>query len=137
MKKTFTLLFIITTFLSCSTNDSEGNQTSSNAYNPPSWIIGTWGYKADSGSPEMPLFRFSSDNVCQLVGGMTSLCWKEAIQQGQGGLSGKDKSTSTTYEASIITNNGIITTTVNFTKISSTKIYWNASGVDLELEKLN
>ena len=66
------------------------------------------------------------------------MCWKETIQQSPSIMSGNDNSTSTTYEASLISGNGAQTTTLIFQKISSTKILWISTSVgDVELEKLD
>lgn len=138
MKKKIILLLITLISISCSSSDDESNQSSKSPYNPPSWIIGTWGTKDDNGTPETALFKFSSDNVCQFLLGTSTMCWKEFILQYPNGfLSGNDKSTSTTYEANIIEGKGATTTTHSFVKVSATKIKWKSFGGDIELEKLD
>jgi hypothetical protein len=136
MKKITFLLFVTVLSFGCSSSDNSSSD--SNIFNPPSWIHGTWGVKYTDDSEITPIFRFSSDNVCQIIS-TTTLCWKESIQQDATNmLSGDDTSTNNTYSASFITGNGTLTTTINFEKISATKILWvdNVSG-DLELEKIN
>ena len=137
MKKNLFLFLIATIMLSCSSNEDMGGNSSS-AYNPPSWIQGTWGFKETGTSPEIRNYRFTSDNVCQLLGSTTSLCWKESIQQAPNVYSGSDKSTSTAYEASFIGGKGVVTVTLKFEKISATQIKWvNIGGMDIVLDKLD
>lgn len=133
MKK---LLFIFTALLlfSCSSSSDDTNSSNSN-FNPPTWIQGTWGTKADDTTASTPLYRFTSNNLCQLSQA-TSLCWKESIAQAPSIYSGSDVSTNSTYEANFIQSGGAVTITLKFKKISATKIAWVYNGIDIELDKL-
>lgn len=133
MKK---LLFIFTAFLlfSCSSSSDDNNSSNSN-FSPPSWIQGTWGIKADGTTYSTPMYRFTTNNICQLSQA-TSLCWKESIAQAPSMYSGSDVSTSASYEANFIQLGGAVTITLKFKKISATKIAWIYNGIDIELYKL-
>ena len=139
MRKFYFLLLVTSFIFGCSTDSTDSS--SSSVYNPPTWIHGTWGLKANGLTVlnDNPFYRFTSDNVCQIiVNANSSMCWKETIQQTPSIMSGNDNSTSTTYEASLISGNGAQTTTLSFQKISSTKILWMSTSVgDVELEKLD
>ncbi len=133
MKK---LLFVFTALLlfSCSSS-SDDNNSSNSDFNPPTWIQGTWGVKADGTSASTPLYRFTTNNLCQLS--QVTLCWKESIAQAPSIYSGSDVSTDSSYEANLIQSGGAVTITLKFKKISSTKIAWVYNGIDLELDKLD
>lgn len=135
MKKMLLVLFSSVLLFGCSSSDDDSGSSS---YNPPTWIQGTWGLKADGTiyKNDVPLYKFTSDNVCQLTGGF-SLCWKETIQQTPQVLSGSDAYTDKTYEAKLIQGNGATTTTLSFKKVSATTIIWVSQGFEYELEKLN
>ena len=134
MKK---LLFLFTSLLLLSCSSSDDNNSSNSDFNPPTWIQGTWGIKADGTTPKNPMYRFTSNNVCQLSQ-LTSLCWKESIAQAPSIYSGSDVSTNSTYEASFIANKGAVTITLTFKKVSATKILWINNGtIDFELDKLD
>jgi hypothetical protein len=132
MKK---LLFVFTALLlfSCSSDD---NSSSNSAFNPPAWIQGTWGVKTDGTTPETPLYKFTSNNLCQLSQA-TSLCWKESIAQAPSIYSGSDVSTDSSYEANLIQSQGAVTFTLKFKKVSTTKIIWVYNGINSELDKLD
>ncbi len=133
----FISLFLIVSLSGCSSSDESVN---SSVYNPPTWIQGTWGYKAvDSGTgQDLPLYKFTSDNVCQLtLSDIITTCWKEIIELSPKIYSGNDSSTSDTYEVKLITANGVQTVTLKFKKVSDTKIIWVNLGSNIELEKLN
>lgn len=140
MKKNLFLIFILVLTIACSSSDdSAGSTSSSSPYNPPSWIHGTWGLKANGVTllNDNPFYTFTSDNVCQLTG-VSTLCWKESIAQSPTILSGNDVSTSTTYTANFIQSSGSVTLTLSFEKVSATKILWlNTSSGSIQLEKLN
>ena len=139
MRKFYFLLLVTSFIFGCSTDSTVSS--SSSVYNPPTWIHGTWGLKANGLTVlnDNPFYRFTSDNVCQIiVNANSSMCWKETIQQTPSIMSGNDNSTSTTYDASLISGNGAQTTTLSFQKISPTKILWMPTSVgDVELEKLD
>ncbi|MCB0747084.1 MAG: hypothetical protein KDC90_06410 [Ignavibacteriae bacterium] len=136
MKNLFLLLAVVLTLVSCSSDND--NNSDSSAYNPPSWIQGTWGLEADQFSPEQPFYRFTSNNVCQMQPGVTELCWKEIIEFQPEVYSGSDSSSSTTYQASLITANGVPTITLKFQKVSASIILWvETSSGDIELTKLD
>jgi len=136
MKKLILLLSFLT-LLSCSSSDDDSNGSKS-SYSPPIWIQGTWGVKSNL-SGDKPMYKFSADNVCQITS-VSSICWKETIQQTPNVLSGSDKSTSTTYEANFIATKGASTITLSFEKISATQIKWINTSISsgyTVLEKLN
>ena len=137
MKKNILLFIISFIFFGCSSSDESVN---SSVYNPPTWIQGTWGFKATTtgtGQDES-YFKFTTDNVCQLtLSDISTTCWKEIIELSPKIYSGNDSSTSDTYEVKLITANGVHTVTLKFKKVSATKIIWVYSGSNIELEKLN
>lgn len=140
MKK---IIFLFTSIilLSCSSSDDNGGSSSS-PYSPPVWIQGTWGIKADGiiTFSDQAFYKFTNDNVCQLSGGISLLCWKETVLQSPTIMSGSDNSSDNIYKTSLIGGNGVQTITFEFEKLSATKILWlNASPQlgDFELEKLN
>lgn len=135
MKKLL-LVFVSAVFLFGCSSDG-GDSGSSTSYNPPTWIQGTWGYKADGSSyqNDVPAYKFTSDNFCQLASGF-SQCWKETIAQSPQFFSGSDSHTDSTYEVNLIQSNGAVTVKLNFRKVSATKIIWEYQGSDFELEKL-
>ncbi|MGL2992568.1 hypothetical protein [Flavobacterium sp. TSSA_36] len=131
------LLLICTVFLfSCSSEENDSG--SSSYYNPPAWIQGTWGEKADGNIniTDEPLVKFTSDNFCLFVGGITTQCWKEVIQLTPQFMSGSDSHTDSTYEINLISGNGAETLTMNFKKVSATKIILVTSTGGRELDKL-
>lgn len=139
MKKILISTILSVLLISCSSSD-DSSPNSSSPYNPPTWIHGTWGYRAGIVyTNDFAVYRFTSDNVCQLQGNVnSSMCWKESIQQTPTILSGNDSSTSTTYTANFISGNGATTLTLSFQKVSATKILWlNTSSGNIELEKLD
>ena len=138
MKKILISTILTVLLISCSSSDDTSSNNSS-PYSPPAWIHGTWGLKAGVGVPnDMAFYKFTTDNVCQLINGISSMCWKESIQQTPTILSGSDSSTPTTYIANFISGNGAQTTTLSFQKVSATKILWlNTSSGNIELEKLD
>lgn len=130
--KNLLLLILFVAFTSCSSDDNISNNS---PYNPPSWIHGTWGFAQTSSTPENPLYRFSSDNVCQLSQ-VSSLCWKESVLDFPQLHSGSDSSSDTIYEAKFGSVGGT-TITLKFQKASSSKIIWLNSGYsEIELVKL-
>jgi hypothetical protein len=139
MKKiVFFLSFV--TILSCSSSDDNSNSNSSGAnYHPPAWIQGTWGYKASQDMNEEAVYKFETDNLCQLAG-VTSICWKESANQYKNSSApnvvAEDMATSSTYEAKFGQGGTIIT--LKFQKISATQIKWvnTGSGMDIILDKL-
>lgn len=140
MKK---LLFFLSfaTILSCSSSDDNSNNSTSSAfYQPPTWIQGTWGYKASQSTSEQALYKFETDNVCQLIGGISSLCWKETANQYKSSkaanLVAEDTETASTYEAKFGAGGSVVT--LKFVKISATQIKWvnTGSGIDIVLDKL-
>lgn len=136
MKK---LLFAFTAFLlfSCSNSDDDNGSNSSNSdFHPPAWIQGTWGIKADGTTSKNPMYKFTTNNLCQLSQ-VTSMCWKESIEQAPSIYSGSDTSTASLYEANFIQSQGAVTITLKFKKISATKIAWIYNGIDIELDKLD
>jgi hypothetical protein len=139
MKK---LLFFLTfaTILSCSSSDDNSNNSNSNAfYQPPTWIQGTWGYKASQSDSELAVYNFEKDNVCQLAG-ISSTCWKETANlyksTNASNVVAEDTKTATTYEAKIGAIGSVIT--LKFVKISATQIKWveTGNGIDIILDKL-
>ncbi|MBJ7880982.1 hypothetical protein [Gelidibacter salicanalis] len=126
------LLFFIVAFISCSSDDSSSNNS---PYNPPSWIHGTWGLAKTEFSDENPFYKFTSDNVCQLTQ-VSSLCWKESVMDFPQIHSGSDSSSDTIYESKFVSVGGT-TITLNFQKVSSSKILWlNSGSSEIELVKL-
>lgn len=141
MKKNILTLFTILILFSCSSSDdsTNSNSNSSSPYHPPVWIHGTWGLKANGVTilNDNPYYKFTSDNLCQLLNGTSSLCWKESIQQFPTLYSGSETITSNTYEANFISVNGP-TLTLKFEKVSATKIKWiGTSSGDFLLDKLD
>lgn len=136
MKKLLLVVFSSVFLFGCSSSDDDSGSNS--YYNPPTWIQGTWGYKADGSlyQNDVPAYKFTSDNFCQLASAF-SQCWKETIQQTPQFFSGSDSHTDSTYEVNLIQSNGATTVTFYFKKISATKIIWVYQGFDFELEKLN
>ena len=139
MKKLF-LFLSLATILSCSSSeDNSNNSTSNTFYHPPTWILGTWGYKASQGNPELAVYKFETDNVCQLVG-VTSMCWKETANlyktANTPNLVAEDTQTASTYEAKFGAGGSVIT--LKFVKISATQIKWieTGNGTDIILDKL-
>ena len=133
------LLVLISTVFLFGCSGSDGDSGSNSYYNPPTWIQGTWGLKASVNAypNDIPYYKFTSDNVCQLIGGTYSSCWKETIQQTPQFLSGSDSHTDNTYEAKFIQSNGATTLTLSFKKVSATKITLvDALSGNIELEKL-
>lgn len=136
MKKLLLLLSFVT-LLSCSSSDD--NSTSSAFYHPPTWIQGTWGIKASQGTGELALYKFETDNICQLTG-ISSTCWKETANlyksTNASNVVAEDTQTATTYEAKIGAIGSVIT--LKFVKISATQIKWEntGSGNDIILDKL-
>jgi hypothetical protein len=136
MKKFF-LFLSFATILSCSSSDD--NLNSNAFYQPPTWIQGTWGYKASQGTGELALYKFETDNICQLAG-IASTCWKETANlyksTNASNVVAEDTQTATTYEAKIGAIGSLIT--LKFVKISATQIKWvnTGSGNDIILDKL-
>ena len=63
---------------------------------------------------------------------------KEIIEFQPEVYSGSDSSSSTTYQASLITANGVPTITLKFQKVSASIILWvETSSGDIELTKLD
>lgn len=134
MKK---LLFVLVTtvfLFGCSSDDAT---ESTAVYNPPTWIQGTWGLKADANLSisETPLYKFTTDNFCQITNG-TNNCWKELVQLTPQLISGSDTETASTYEVKLVQSSTNVTITLLFKKVSATKIIWVYQGDDIELEKL-
>lgn len=136
MKKLLTLISVILLVSCSSSSDDDNNNLSNSDFHPPSWIQGTWGIKADATTSKNPMYKFTTNNLCQLSQ-VTSTCWKESIEQAPNIMSGSDVSTNSTYEASLIQSQGAVTITLKFKKISATKITWIYNGVDFELDKLD
>ena len=138
MKKAFFLFFIGFFLISCSSNNDDA---SASPFNPPSWIQGTWGEKANvaNGQAENPIYRFTNDNICQIITSSYTNCWKESIQQDvTKTLSGNDTKTDDTYTVRFISGGGATTLTLSFKKVSSTRILWiNTGNGDFPLDKLN
>jgi len=141
MKKVFLLLFIAVFCFSCSSSNDDSSSPNSSVYNPPTWIQGTWGIKANGTTiiNDLSYYKFTSDNVCQLSSGISTLCWKEQIEAYPSFMSGSDTTTDTTYEVKLVQQNGVQTITLKFQKVSATKIKWLNAGVagNTELDKLN
>ena len=140
MKNLFIAICTILLLVSCSSSSSNNNPVvSSSTYNPPSWIQGTWGIKADgAGQTDQAYYKFTTDNICQLTGGFSSQCWKESINTSPQILSGSETITSDNYTANFISSGGASTLTLSFKKVSTTKILWtNTSSGDIPLDKLN
>lgn len=137
MKKILFLAISTILMFSCSSDSNENNSSSNSPYSPPAWIQGTWGLKANGSTitNDIPYYKFTSNNVCQLSGGFTTMCWKEQVEQSNNTMSGSNTVTTSTYEASLIPISGA-TVTLSFEKISATKILWLSSPSNLELEKL-
>lgn len=135
MKK---LIFIFSVLLlfSCSSSSDDDNNSSSTYFHPPTWIQGTWGIKQDGDTPKTPMFKFTSNNLCQLSS-VTTLCWKESIEQAPQIYSGSDVSTNSSYQASLIQSQGAVKITMTFKKVSATKIIWDYSGAEIEMDKLD
>lgn len=132
MKKFLLFLFTTSILVSCSSDDSSVNSNS--PYSPPSWIHGTWGYDYSDSDLNFSVFRFTSDDVCQLP----VSCWKGQIKEYPGVYTGSDSSTDFTYEASFGSVEGGTTLTYSFEKISDTKILWISDySTDVELVKLD
>lgn len=136
------LFLIVITLINFGCSSDSSDSSSDSVYNPPSWIQGTWGTRANGSTQVLNnyYYKFTSDNVCQLVllTGDNALCWKDAIQQSPNTMSGNDTATDTNYEASLISSNGLSTITFRFQKVSPTKILWiSNSSTSIELEKLN
>lgn len=136
MKKFF-LFLSFATILSCSSSDD--NLNSNAFYQPPTWIQGTWGYKASQGIGGTAVYKFETDNICQ-VNSIVSTCWKETANLYKStnatNVIAEDTQTATTYEAKIGALGSVIT--VKFVKISATQIKWveTGSGNDIILDKL-
>lgn len=79
MKKLFALFLVVFTLGACSSSDDDGNNSSNSQITPPAWIQGTWYH--ENGDIGMGIgFRFTHDDICQLVGGgAISNCMKENI----------------------------------------------------------
>lgn len=135
MKKllSFTIIFIALT--SCSKSDNSAVVNSSD-FHPPNWIQGTWGIMADATTSKNPMFKFTTNNLCQLSPS-NSMCWKESIEQAPTIYAGSDVSTNSSYEANLIQSVGAVTLTLTFKKITATKIAWTYAGIDRELDKLD
>lgn len=139
MKKLLFFLNLVT-ILSCSSSDDNSNiNASSINFNPPAWIQGTQGIKASQGTGELALYKFETDNKCQLVG-IASMCWKETANLYQTSntpnLVAEDTQTASTYEAKFGAGGSVIT--LKFVKISATQIKWveTGNGIDIILDKL-
>ena len=140
MKNLIIAVWSLFLLISCSSSPSNSTPTvSSSIYNPPSWIQGTWGRKANgAGQTDKAYYKFTTDNICQLTGGFSSQCWKESINTSPQILSGSETITSDTYTANFISSGGASTLTLSFKKVSATKILWiNTSSGDIPLDKLN
>ena len=134
MKNFVLFLFTTAILVSCSSDDSSGNSNS--PYSPPSWIHGTWGYDYSNSDSDLnfAVFRFTSDDVCQLP----VSCWKEQIKEYPGVYTGSDSSTDFTYEVSFGSVGVGTTLTYTFEKISNTKILWIGDySTDVELVRLD
>lgn len=140
MKKLFFTFSTILILFSCSSSDDSTDSSFTSPYNPPSWIQGTWGIKANGTTilNDNPFYKFTSDNVCQITSGISTLCWKDAIHQSPTVLSGSEVITNSTYEASFISGGGSSTLTLKFEKVTASQIKWvGSSSGDILLEKLN
>lgn len=133
------LLFILVSISCICCNSDDSASSSSSIYNPPNWIQGVWGLRTDNGeaTTEIPFYRFTNDNVCQLQSGISTSCWKETINQFPQLFSGSDLSSDTSYTASLLSGNGATSLTFTFQKISPSKILWIVSSGNIELEKLD
>ncbi len=136
MKKLLLLLSFVT-ILSCSSSDDNSNNNDSNSkFHPPAWIQGTWGIKASpsQGIPEQAFYKFESDNLCQLTGGITSICWKEALNTYKNvntpSLIAEDTTTPSTYEARFGAGGSVVT--LKFERISATQIKWTNTGIGID-----
>lgn len=136
MKQTFLLLSAVFALSACSGDDND-SKIISDAYNPPVWIQGTWGIAASDFTAETPLYKFESDNICQLVNnGVSSLCWKEAAAQYKSmkiDYVAADTETASTYEVKLGAAGS--TVTLQFEKVSATTIKWT-NGNNAVLTKL-
>ena len=136
MKKIF-LFLSFAAIISCSSSDD--NLNSNAFYQPPTWIQGTWGYKASQSDSELAFYKFETDNVCQLAG-IVSTCWKETANLYKStnatNVIAEDTQTASTYEAKIGALGSVIT--LKFEKISATQIKWvdTGNGIDIILDKL-
>jgi hypothetical protein len=104
---------------------------SSNALNPPSWIIGSWSDSSDTIS-----FEFKSDNIIQKTSGI-SIDYQEVLES-ESSATYNETSQSSTYSIYISDSSGNATYT--FTKVTDTTIECTitSSGITIgpiELEK--
>lgn len=113
MKKLLTICFLVF-LLSCS---SSSDDSTSNYFNPPSWIRGTWK------NPSNPVgYKFTSDDFCTLTSTL-QLCNKENLnsyEQSGIDVSVDETTSSIEYSFSIETNGTIQSYT--FIKISADEI---------------
>lgn len=137
MKSFLIAVWSILLLVSCSSSTSNNTPAvSSSIYNPPIWIQGTWGIKANGGGQvnDDPRYKFTTDNICQITA-FSSQCWKEGINSNPQGLSGSETITSDTYVC--VLGGGGTSVTLTFKKVSATKIMQVNTVGNLVLEKLN
>lgn len=116
MKKLISLFVVIVLLTSCSSSD-DSTTNSNNAFNPPSWIQGTW-LDADSSTLG---FKFTSDDFCSVIGNQTN-CFKSSIENSQGANTVDEEISSTEYKITLRLANNAQTNTFLFKNISSTQI---------------
>lgn len=69
--KNLLFVFISVLIFSCSSN-SDDSPSSSNLFNPPTWIHGSW-------SNPIGGYKFTTNNVCQ-INSVSELCFKRMIE---------------------------------------------------------
>lgn len=125
----FSLLFL----LSCSSEDDSSNNNSTSGFNPPSWIQGTW--IEEDASVETG-FRFSSDNIEQLIDGEVFINYKEGFGQllEMGTYTVEEVSRDDYYEFKLISL-GATQVKYEFFKESNTRMYYPLGTFEVYLNK--
>ena len=129
MKK---LIFVLVTLLTLSCSKSDDKTSTSNDFNPPSWIQGTWGIRDNDLNTTTKLFRFTNDDYI-IIASPFEQSYKGLISQirSTGGTASVTESISPTnysFTANITTSTAISN---SFTYIIANSIKWNDQNATL------
>ncbi|MCB0745084.1 MAG: hypothetical protein KDC67_14340 [Ignavibacteriae bacterium] len=117
MKKSFLVLVVAFTLISCSSSDDHNNNSNNNAFNPPTWIHGTWSFDETIVNG----FVFTNNSFCS-INGTQETCFPE---QESAGYDVNEDISETDYTITIIQSavgQVIQTNSYHFIKVDSDNI---------------
>ncbi len=131
--KKLTLLICLILITSCSNNEKID---SSNTFNPPQWIQGTWGNAGTDIDYKQAIYKFTYNDFILMVLNM-EFSQKDQIEQNKKVGTNSivtEEITNSVYNVSIKT--GLLTTTYKFKKIDATHISTELAGFTAVLDKI-